>query len=48
MPRELYADGAAVMSTLQQIAGGTGTAFTITLMVSGQNSIWNNSKMPRY
>ncbi|MFJ5766240.1 MDR family MFS transporter [Lysinibacillus sp. NPDC093210] len=37
LPRELYADGAAVMSTLQQIAGGTGTALAITLMVSGQN-----------
>lgn len=37
LPRELYADGAAVMSTLQQIAGGTGTALAITLMVSGQS-----------
>ena len=38
LPRELYADGAAVMNTLQQIAGATGTALAITLMVSGQNS----------
>ncbi|OTX33900.1 MFS transporter [Bacillus thuringiensis serovar shandongiensis] len=37
LPRELYADGAAVMSTLQQIAGGIGTALAITLMVSGQS-----------
>ncbi|WP_374967607.1 DHA2 family efflux MFS transporter permease subunit [Lysinibacillus sp. RS5] len=37
LPRELYADGAAVMNTLQQIAGATGTAFAITLMVNGQD-----------
>lgn len=37
LPRELYADGAAVMNTLQQIAGAAGTALAITLMISGQN-----------
>lgn len=37
LPREMYADGAAVMNTLQQIAGATGTALAITFMVSGQN-----------
>jgi len=37
LPRELYADGSAVMSTLQQIAGATGTAFAVTFMVDGQH-----------
>lgn len=37
LPRNLYSDGAAVISTLQQIAGGIGTALAITFMVSGQN-----------
>nr|WP_231293351.1 DHA2 family efflux MFS transporter permease subunit [Sporosarcina sp. P33] len=37
LPRELYADGSAVMNTLQQIAGATGTALAITLLVHGQN-----------
>nr|WP_233201539.1 MULTISPECIES: DHA2 family efflux MFS transporter permease subunit [unclassified Sporosarcina] len=37
LPRELYADGSAVMNTLQQIAGATGTAMAITLLVHGQN-----------
>ncbi|MCM3317464.1 DHA2 family efflux MFS transporter permease subunit [Rummeliibacillus stabekisii] len=36
LPRKLYGDGAAVMSTLQQIAGGIGTALAITLLVNGQ------------
>lgn len=43
LPRELYADGAAVMNTLQQIAGATGTALAITLMVSGQNLLLKSS-----
>lgn len=46
LPRALYADGAAVMNTLQQIAGATGTAFAITLMISGQNRSMN--KFPGY
>ncbi|GGP14919.1 MDR family MFS transporter [Oceanobacillus neutriphilus] len=37
LPRNLYADGSAVMNTLQQIAGSIGTVIAITLMVSGQN-----------
>lgn len=36
MPHALYSDGAAVMNTLQQIAGATGTAVAITLMIQGQ------------
>lgn len=39
LPRELYADGSAVMNTLQQIAGATGTALAITLMITGQNML---------
>lgn len=37
LPRELYADGSAVMNTLQQIAGATGTALAITFMIHGEN-----------
>ena len=39
LPRELYSDGTAVMNTLQQIAGATGTAVAITLMITGQNML---------
>ncbi|KOO51074.1 DHA2 family efflux MFS transporter permease subunit [Viridibacillus arvi] len=42
LPRNLYADGSAVMNTLQQIAGATGTALAITLMTSGQKSYIEN------
>ncbi|GGG72633.1 MDR family MFS transporter [Paenibacillus radicis (ex Gao et al. 2016)] len=38
LPRDLYTDGSAVMNTLQQIAGATGTALAILLMTSGQSS----------
>lgn len=37
LPRELYADGTAVMNTLQQIAGATGTALAITFLIHGEN-----------
>lgn len=37
LPRELYADGSAVMNTLQQIAGAMGTALAITFMIHGEN-----------
>ncbi|MFB9219367.1 DHA2 family efflux MFS transporter permease subunit [Kurthia sibirica] len=36
LPRTMYTDGAAVMNTLQQIAGAAGTAIAITLMIQGQ------------
>lgn len=39
LPRELYSDGTAVMNTLQQIGGATGTALAITLLISGQNAL---------
>lgn len=38
LPRESYSDGSAVMNTLQQIAGATGTAVAITLLIQGQKS----------
>lgn len=38
LPRELYGDGSAVMSTLNQVAGGIGTALAISLLVNGQTS----------
>lgn len=45
LPRELYADGSAVMNTLQQIAGAAGTAVAITLLMKGEtNFIGNNVK----
>jgi len=39
LPRELYGDGTAVMNTLQQMAGATGTALAITLLLSGQQAL---------
>ena len=32
LPRELYADGTAIMNTLQQVAGAIGTAIAVTIM----------------
>ncbi|WP_312113438.1 MDR family MFS transporter [Brevibacillus reuszeri] len=36
LPPRLYPHGAAAMNTLQQIAGAAGTAFAVTIMMSGQ------------
>lgn len=36
LPRQYYPDGAAVMNTLQQIAGAIGTAVAISIMAAGQ------------
>ncbi|MEK3769008.1 MDR family MFS transporter [Paenibacillus sp. FSL R5-0887] len=41
LPVKYYPDGAAVMSTLQQIAGALGTTFAVTLMSSGQTRFAN-------
>ncbi|MNO30360.1 putative multidrug resistance protein EmrY [compost metagenome] len=38
LPRHFYPDGAAVMNTLQQIAGAIGTAVTVSIMAAGQES----------
>lgn len=32
LPRDLYADGTAIMNTLQQVAGAIGTAIAVTIM----------------
>ncbi len=37
LPREWYADGAAAMNTLNQVAGAAGTSIAITLFTTGQN-----------
>ena len=36
LPRQHYADGAAAMNTLNQVAGAAGTAIAITLFTNGQ------------
>lgn len=38
LPRQYYPDGAAVMNTLQQIAGAIGTAIAVSIMSAGQAS----------
>lgn len=38
LPRKLYPDGTAIMSTLQQISGAIGTALAVSLMTMGQTS----------
>ncbi len=38
LPRQFYPDGAAVMNTLQQIAGAIGTAVAVSIMSAGQAS----------
>lgn len=38
LPRNFYPDGAAVMNTLQQIAGAIGTAVAVSIMSAGQAS----------
>src|SRR5699024_5545420 len=37
LPRHLYADGSAVMNTLNQVAGAAGTAIAITVFSAGQS-----------
>lgn len=43
LPKEYYPDGAAVMNTLQQIAGAIGTAIAISLMTAGQVNYMSSS-----
>ena len=40
LPREWYADGAAAMNTLNQVAGAAGTSIAITLFTTGQNKLY--------
>jgi len=43
LPRESYADGAAAMNTLNQVAGAAGTAIAITLFTTGQQTFMLNN-----
>lgn len=38
LPRELYADGSAIMNTLQQLAGAASTALFVALLTVGSAS----------
>ena len=42
LPRELYADGTALLNTLQQVSGAVGTAVAITIMSTSQTAYLNN------
>jgi len=43
LPRHLYADGSAVMNTLNQVAGAAGTAIAITVFSAGQSIFLSTS-----
>lgn len=43
LPREWYADGAAAMNTLNQVAGAAGTSIAITLFTTGQKDFIVNT-----
>ncbi|KGR79235.1 DHA2 family efflux MFS transporter permease subunit [Ureibacillus manganicus] len=43
LPRKWYADGAAAMNTLNQVAGAAGTSIAITLFTTGQKNFETNS-----
>ncbi len=42
LPRELYADGTALLNTLQQVSGAVGTAVAITIMSTSQTVYLSN------
>lgn len=46
LPKELYAHGTAIFSTLQQVAGAIGTALFISKMSSGQKDYLTQSENP--
>ncbi|MGO2563382.1 MAG: DHA2 family efflux MFS transporter permease subunit, partial [Pseudoalteromonas nigrifaciens] len=46
LPRELYADGTALINTLLQVSGSIGTALAITIMSASQNSFLENVADP--
>lgn len=46
LPKQYYPDGAAIMSTLQQIAGAIGTAIAVSIMASGQQSYMASAADP--
>ncbi|WP_373441564.1 DHA2 family efflux MFS transporter permease subunit [Paenibacillus kribbensis] len=46
LPLELYPDGTAIMSTLQQVAGAIGTAVAVSILSKGMESYLSQSSMP--
>ncbi|MDF2911204.1 MAG: transporter [Sporolactobacillus laevolacticus] len=46
LPKHMYPHGTAIMNTLQQVAGGIGTAVFIGIMVAGQQAYLNGSANP--
>ncbi|MCQ2009596.1 MAG: MDR family MFS transporter [Sporolactobacillus sp.] len=47
LPKQMYPHGTAIMNTLQQVAGGIGTALFIGIMVSGQQAYLSQSANPK-
>lgn len=46
LPKKLYPHGTAIMNTLEQVAGGIGTALFVGIMASGQQAYLNNAAAP--
>ncbi|QYK67608.1 putative multidrug resistance protein EmrY [Paenibacillus sp. S02] len=46
LPMDLYPDGTAIMSTLQQVAGAIGTAVAVSILSKGMDSYLSQSSMP--
>lgn len=46
LPKKLYPHGTAIMNTLEQVAGGIGTALFVGIMASGQQAYLSHSANP--
>ncbi|WP_010631821.1 MDR family MFS transporter [Sporolactobacillus vineae] len=46
LPKKLYPHGTAIMNTLEQVAGGIGTALFVGIMASGQQAYLSRSADP--
>lgn len=46
LPMDLYPDGTAIMSTLQQVAGAIGTAVAVSILSKGMDGYLSQSSMP--
>jgi len=46
LPKHFYPDGAAIMNTLQQIAGAIGTAIAVSMMAAGQSAYMKTAADP--
>ncbi|MCL1631195.1 DHA2 family efflux MFS transporter permease subunit [Sporolactobacillus sp. CPB3-1] len=46
LPKRLYPHGTAIMNTLQQVAGGVGTALFVGIMAAGQQAYLSKSENP--